>query len=70
MANWFQRFAARITREYDRRIRRASQITEYNAHHHGSEEDEDDGAVEIVNVPRGAIVAPRRGEDNEANGRD
>ena len=31
MANWFQRLAQAINIEYDRRIRRASQVTEYGA---------------------------------------
>jgi hypothetical protein len=55
-----------IYREYDRRIKRASLITEYGAAHHASHDDahgadghEDAEEAEIANVPRGtAIVAP------------
>lgn len=55
--NWFNRTVAAIGREYDRRIRRASQITEYGDHHEQpNDHDEDDGAVEIVNLPRGVAV--------------
>lgn len=61
MANWFQRTADAIQREYERRIRRASQITEYGQPHHEHAEpaqDDEEGAAEIVNVPRGTTVAP------------
>ena len=53
-----------LYKEYDRRIKRASLITEYGAAHHGSHEDthadaahEDTEEAEIVNVPRGTPVA-------------
>ena len=53
-----------IYREYDRRIKRASLITEYGAAHHAAHEDahaeEAHGEAEeaeIVNVPRGTPVA-------------
>lgn len=65
MANWFERLVAVIDREYDRRIRRASQITEYGAQHANDSHDEDDDTVEIVNIPRGTVVAPR---DNHHEG--
>ena len=53
-----------IYREYDRRIKRASLITEYGAAHHAGHEDthgeeahEEAEEAEIVNVPRGTPVA-------------
>jgi hypothetical protein len=60
MAPWYTAIAEAIYREYDRRIRRASLITDYGTHHgdphheHGDEEH-DDGSV-IANLPRGADV--------------
>jgi len=54
------RILASIGREYERRIRAASLITEYGAGHgsHHSHDDhhkdEDDDAAEIVNLPRGS----------------
>lgn len=52
--------ASAIYREYDRRIKRASLITEYGQAHHGhhtpDDHAEDDEAAEIVNVPRGTQV--------------
>lgn len=56
---WWRRTLAAIEREYERRIRRASEISEYGASHashadHGDHDDHDDGeAAAIVNVPRG-----------------
>jgi hypothetical protein len=54
-----------LYREYDRRIKRASLITEYGAAHHGdhghaqahTHEAEHIEEAEIVNVPRGTPVA-------------
>ena len=54
--NWFQRLLAAIDREYERRVRRASLVTEYGAEQHSADDEDDDG-VEIVNVPRGANVS-------------
>jgi hypothetical protein len=61
-----------LFKEYDRRIKRASLITEYGLHHHDDHGDthaEDEHAAhdhedaveeaEIVNVPRGTQVAER-----------
>ena len=52
-----------LYKEYDRRIKRASLITEYGAAHHGAHADaahddthEDAEEAEIVNVPRGTPV--------------
>ena len=65
---FFSSISKAIFREYDRRIKRASLITEYGAAHHGHGHDdhaadehghEDDGA-EIVNVPRGTPVEPAK----------
>ncbi len=58
----FKRVLAAIDREYERRIRAASLVTEYGAghghhddhHHDDHHEDEDEGdAAEILNVPLG-----------------
>ena len=59
-----------IYKEYDRRVKRASLITEYGAsHHHDAHDDhadhgdhaaemhDDAEAAEIVNLPRGAPIA-------------
>lgn len=53
-----------LYREYDRRIKRASLITEYGAAHHSTHVDaahddthEDAEDAEIVNIPRGMPVA-------------
>ncbi len=55
--NLIERLAEMVNREYERRIRRASLITEYGAPHHADHtDDEDEGEVEIVNVPRGGQV--------------
>ena len=49
-----------LFREYDRRIKRASLITEYGAAHHDTHADaahDHADEAEIVNVPRGTPVA-------------
>jgi len=53
-----------LYKEYDRRIKRASLITEYGAAHHGGHDAEHDDdshedaeEAEIVNIPRGTPVA-------------
>jgi hypothetical protein len=57
MAGLFQRIADTVYREYDRRIKRASLITEYGvSHHHDHEEAHSDDEVAIVNLPRGTSV--------------
>ena len=64
---FFSAISKAVFREYDRRIRRASLITEYGAAHHGhahgdhaaeahAEHAHDEGDAEIVNVPRGTPV--------------
>jgi hypothetical protein len=52
--SWLKRLIAAINAEYERRIRRASLVTEYGTNHH-EEADDDDGAV-IVNVSPGTAV--------------
>nr|WP_044200619.1 hypothetical protein [Oscillochloris trichoides] len=59
----WKRMLAAVNREYERRIRAASLVTEYGAghghghhddHHADHHEEEDDGeAAEILNVPLG-----------------
>lgn len=61
--SWWRRLVAAIDREYERRIRAASLVTEYGAPHHADheEEHEEEGAVaEIVNVPRGTAIGRER----------
>jgi len=64
----FRALSNAIYKEYDRRIKRASLITEYGAaHHHGAddhtdaahaaEEHDEADEAEIVNLPRGAPLA-------------
>ncbi|WP_205703835.1 hypothetical protein [Candidatus Chloroploca sp. Khr17] len=61
--HWWQRAIAAIDREYERRIRAASRVTEYGvSHHHHDEHDDngDDGEVaEIMNIPKGTRIAHR-----------
>lgn len=55
--NWWQRLMSALTNEYERRIRRASLVTEYGAAHHDPTHHDDEGEVaEIVNLPRGTRV--------------
>lgn len=64
--SWWQRAISAINREYDRRIRRASLVSEYGAGHHGhshadhdgpSYAEHDDGEVAaIMNVPKGTRI--------------
>ncbi|MBK9941872.1 MAG: hypothetical protein U0Z44_22720 [Kouleothrix sp.] len=64
---FFSSISQAVFREYDRRIKRASLITEYGAHHgHGHDDhadtahddhaDADTEQAEIMNVPRGTPV--------------
>ena len=68
----WRRAIAAITREYDRRIRRASLVGEYGALHHGHDKaahDDHQGHIkapleqadeaEILNVPKGTRVMRR-----------
>ena len=53
--NAWQRFLSAVNREYERRVRAASLVTEYGAAHHAHHADPSDdteGAV-IMNIPRG-----------------
>ena len=53
--NAWQRFLAAVNREYERRVRAASLVTDYGAdQHHPHDDEADDGdAAVIVNIPRG-----------------
>ncbi len=53
MAGWFSRVVQAVARTYERRIRRASQISDYGTAHHHHEDDADDGGAEIANVAPG-----------------
>jgi hypothetical protein len=60
----FRALANAIYKEYDRRIKRASLVTEYGAaHHHATADDHaaeshaDEDEAEIVNIPRGTPLA-------------
>jgi hypothetical protein len=75
----FRAIADAIYKEYDRRVKRASLVTEYgmSQHHHDDvHADEthhedvhaDEGEAEIVNLPRGTPVpihAPATAENQE-----
>ncbi len=57
MSGLLQRIADAVYREYDRRIKRASLITEYGgSHHHDHEDAHDNDEVAIVNLPPGSSV--------------
>lgn len=57
MPAWLQKLAQKITDEYRRRTLRASQISGYNVGHPAQAPAEDEDEAEIVNVPRGKVVA-------------
>ncbi|NTU77849.1 MAG: hypothetical protein HGA45_00355 [Chloroflexales bacterium] len=61
--SWWQRAIAAINREYERRIRRSSLVTEYGAAHHGHDHDhlehDDNDTTEIMNVPKGTRLGRR-----------
>jgi hypothetical protein len=62
-----------LYKEYDRRIKRASLITEYGAAHHDAHTDaahEDAEEAEIVNIPRGAPVVAQAEEHPAAEPAD
>ncbi len=68
---WWRRLVATIDREYERRIRAASLVTEYGiAHHAGHEEEhaEEGEVAEIVNVPRGTAIGRERRAEPSASG--
>lgn len=57
MSGLFRSIADAVYREYDRRIKRASLITEYGiAHRHDHEEAHADDDVAIVNLAPGALA--------------
>ncbi|MCX7789982.1 MAG: hypothetical protein N2378_05015 [Chloroflexaceae bacterium] len=61
--SWWRRLVAAVDREYERRIRAASLVTEYGASHHAEHEEEhaEEGEVaEIMNVPRGTAIGRER----------
>jgi hypothetical protein len=67
MSGLLQRIADAVYREYDRRIKRASLITEYGvSHHHDHEDAHDDDEVAIVNLPPGSSVGEQHAQQVEA----
>jgi hypothetical protein len=63
MSGLLQRIADTVYREYDRRLKRASLITEYGvSHHHDHEEAHDDHEVAIVNLPPGSSVGEQHSQ--------
>jgi len=63
-----------LYREYDRRIKRASLITEYGAAHHDAHADahadaahEEGEEAEITNIPRGSPVASHAEPNDSAD---
>ncbi|GAB4424440.1 MAG: hypothetical protein OHK0015_03180 [Chloroflexi bacterium OHK40] len=69
-APFWQRFVAAVNREYERRIRAASLVSEYGGDHHGGDEPEGGEVAVIANVPRGTRLRPssehRSAEGHEA----
>lgn len=66
MANWFTNLSNAIYREYDRRIKRASQVTEYGAHHdHHDTTHADEEEIVIANVPRGTAIVAEADDNDE-----
>jgi hypothetical protein len=73
----FRVIADAIYKEYDRRVKRASLVTEYGvSHHHDAHADEtdhddahaDEDEAEIANIPRGTPVpthAPAEPQNQE-----
>jgi hypothetical protein len=60
---------AAVSREYERRIRAASLVTEYGAAHRSHHShDDDDNAAEIVNLPRGSLLRPTFHAENDPAG--
>jgi hypothetical protein len=57
--NLWRRFIAAVNREYERRVKAASLVSEYGATHHGHDDHADDeGEVAVIaNVPRGTRVS-------------
>jgi hypothetical protein len=70
--SWWGRMLAAVSREYERRIRAASLVTEYGAAHgsHHSHDDDDGDAAEIVNLPRGSRLRPTFHAENDAAGHE
>ena len=63
MSGLLQRIADTVYREYDRRIKRASLITEYGvSHHHDHEDAHHDDEVAIVNLPPGSSVGEQHAQ--------
>jgi hypothetical protein len=63
--SWWGRLLHALDGEYERRVRAASQVTEYSAAHaalHSSGDDEGEVA-EIINLPRGARLRPGHSDD-------
>ena len=67
MANWLKRISDAVYREYDRRIKRASLITEYGVDHsdHNTATIDDQGDVEIANIPRGTQMDVSNDDEGE-----
>jgi hypothetical protein len=77
----FRSIASAVYREYDRRIKRASLVTEYGAHHHAepahadatnedaaaAEHEDEAEEAEIHNVPRGTPVAESKAADPQSS---
>ena len=55
----WRRLLAAVEREYERRIRAASLVTEYGAQHAVHEDADDGEAAVIANVPRGTRLGGR-----------
>ncbi|MBX0326815.1 hypothetical protein K2Z83_03850 [Oscillochloris sp. ZM17-4] len=63
---WLGRLRAVVEREYERRIRAASLVTEYGVGHGAHQSHDDDDGAEILNLPRGARRPALHHEDTPA----
>jgi hypothetical protein len=77
LRDWFTAIAAAVSNEYERRIRAASEVTEYglghnhadhNAIHSDTDADElqEEEIAEIVNIPRGTRLTQPTPSDDKA----
>ncbi|NNJ09364.1 hypothetical protein EKD04_003380 [Chloroflexales bacterium ZM16-3] len=71
-SGWLGRLRTVVEREYERRIRAASLVTEYGAAHgsHHSHDDDEGDAAEIMNLPRGARRPTPHHEDASVDPHD
>jgi hypothetical protein len=59
----WRRFLDAVEQTYERRIRAASLVKEYGAHHEADHTDDGGEEAVIANVPRGTRLRPLSGPD-------